>query len=80
MRLVLMIGDNAEKNGYLLLKRLMPETLELDILQDENGKPYVQYPICFNLSHTEGACAMILDDSDVGVDLEKDTRLDTRHR
>ena len=79
MRLVLMLGNDAEKNGYLLLKYLLPETLELDILQDENGKPFVQYPVCFNLSHTDGACVMLIDDTDVGVDLERDDRLEQKN-
>ena len=57
----------------LLDKMLLAEgTVDYEISRSENGKPYIKdCPIHFNLSHTQGLCAVAVSDVPVGIDCEK---------
>lgn len=71
MRFVLVVGEEAPKLAYTVLQSLLPKEMELEIFRDEMGKPYVKYPLSFNLSHTGGACAVLTDTGEVGIDIER---------
>ena len=44
---------------------------ELEIKRTKNGKPYVDYPIYFSLTHTDSLIACGVSDRNVGIDAEK---------
>lgn len=43
---------------------------EYEILRTENGKPYINAPLCFSLSHSGKRAVVALCNKPVGVDLE----------
>ncbi len=43
----------------------------VEILYTENGKPYVEAPIYFSLSHTESLICLAVSEKEVGVDMER---------
>lgn len=60
--------------AYSMLDRMLCECgiCEYEILKNENGKPYLKdNSIHFNISHTNGFCAVCINDSPVGLDCEK---------
>ena len=44
---------------------------ELEIKFTKSGKPYVDYPIYFSLTHTDSLIACAVSDSEIGIDAEK---------
>ena len=45
---------------------------EVQLLYTQNGKPYIKESnMCFNLSHSKEYAACVIDDSEVGIDIEK---------
>lgn len=65
----------------LLNKMLLAESItSYEISKNENGKPYIKdCPIHFNISHTQGLCAVAISNAPVGIDCEKiDTEFEGR--
>ena len=60
--------------AYSLLDKMLSECgiSEYEILKNENGKPYLKdNSIHFSISHTNGFCAVCLNDAPIGIDCEK---------
>ncbi|MBQ8545749.1 MAG: 4'-phosphopantetheinyl transferase superfamily protein [Clostridia bacterium] len=60
--------------AYSLLDKMLSECgiNEYEILKNENGKPYLKdNSIHFSISHTDGLCAVCLNDMPIGIDCEK---------
>ncbi|MBO5339126.1 MAG: 4'-phosphopantetheinyl transferase superfamily protein [Clostridia bacterium] len=60
--------------AYSLLDELLKEVgiNDYEFVKNENGKPFLKdIPIFFNISHTEGFCAVCINDSPIGIDCEK---------
>ena len=60
--------------AYSLLDELLKEEgiIDYEFVKNENGKPFLKdIPIFFNVSHTDGFCAVCINDSPVGIDCEK---------
>ena len=63
--------------AHLLLKALLYKKFGINpfdvrLLKTQSGKPYIEtHEICFNVSHTEGAVAVALSETEVGIDIEK---------
>ncbi|MBQ2758180.1 MAG: 4'-phosphopantetheinyl transferase superfamily protein [Clostridia bacterium] len=55
----------------MLCESLDKNTDEIEIYTDENGKPYVNESIYFNLSHSDKYVAAVVADKPVGIDIEK---------
>lgn len=59
-----------------LVRKILGDSLgksarEIEIYTDENGKPYVNENIHFNLSHSDKYVALVVADKPVGIDIEK---------
>ncbi len=65
-------GLSAEEQSaaaWMILKNL---GIDGEIKKNKFGKPYIEgLPIKFNISHTDGAIAVALSDSEVGVDIQR---------
>ncbi len=63
--------------GYALLGKMMSERFNIDInstdiIENEYGKPcFADYKIKFSISHTKGAVACSISESEIGIDIEK---------
>ena len=60
--------------AYSLLDELLKEIgiLEYEIIKNENGKPFLKdNSTFFSISHTDGFCAVCINDTPVGIDCEK---------
>ena len=60
--------------AYSLLDELLNESgiYEYEIVKNENGKPFLKdNSLYFSISHTEGFCAVCINDTPVGIDCEK---------
>ena len=55
----------------ILCDNLNKNTDEIKIYTDENGKPYVNENIHFNLSHSDKYVVAVVSDKTVGIDIEK---------
>ena len=55
----------------VLAERLYKEKNEIEIYTDDNGKPFVNEDICFNLSHSGNFVVAVVADKCVGIDIEK---------
>ena len=65
--------------GRIFLRSFLCERLSLandalTVLKGSRGKPYVNAPLFFNLSHTKGAFALAAGKEEMGLDLEKSDR------
>ena len=74
------IASAAEKRqvehtaAYSLLQKMLSAhgITEYEISRNENGKPYIDTSsVHFSISHTDGLCAVVLSDTEVGIDCEK---------
>ena len=74
------ISSPAEKRkiehsvAYSLLQKMLSshKITDYEISRNENGKPYIDGAnIHFSISHTDGLCAVVLSDTEVGIDCEK---------
>lgn len=60
--------------AYSLLDELLKENgiIEYEIVKNENGKPFLKdNSLFFSISHTDGFCAVCINDTPVGIDCEK---------
>ncbi len=60
--------------AYSLLDDLLKEIgiNEYEIVKNENGKPFLKdISIFFSISHTNGFCAVCINDTPIGIDCEK---------
>lgn len=63
--------------GEMLVKEYIGKALQIipesiKILQDNNGKPYIENcPIYFNISHCENILALAFSVEEIGIDIEK---------
>lgn len=55
----------------ILADCLCKEKNKIEIYTDENGKPFVNEDICFNLSHSGNYVVAAVADKAVGIDIEK---------
>lgn len=67
-------GMNTEKrkNEFLSGRYLLKKILKTNIIEiDSNGKPYIKNSdIKFNISHSKDMIAIVVDDKEVGIDIE----------
>ena len=70
--------------SYLLLKQMVSKIYNLDldnisIVRDKNNKPIVAVNcFYFNISHSNNIVAVAIDDSSIGIDVEKPRKIDMR--
>ena len=65
-------GLSAAEQSETAWKILKDFGIDGVIKKNEFGKPYIENsPIKFNISHTDGAVAVALSDSEVGVDIQR---------
>ena len=71
-------GESKRKEehniAYSLLDDLLKENgiNEYEIVKNENGKPFLKdNSLFFSISHTNGFCAVCINDTPVGIDCEK---------
>lgn len=68
-RMETVIGEGIART--LLSKRTGIPPEKIGIFRTEKGKPYIDGNIYFNISHSEGTVAVIIADSEAGIDIEK---------
>ncbi len=65
-------GLSAEEQSAAAWMILKNFGIDGEIKKNKFGKPYIEgLPIKFNISHTDGAIAVALSDSEVGVDIQR---------
>ena len=78
------IKENERREARALLALALKKEYSLDISElceekNEYGKPYFKnHPICFSISHTDGAVAVAVSENNVGVDIERITDISDR--
>lgn len=63
----------AEDNRWIKEGKIAGNVENLEIVRTEHGKPYSsRYPeLFFNISHCDAACACVISDCPVGIDIER---------
>lgn len=59
--------------SYALKKSFGLDESEQEYVETELGKPYIPScpNVCFNISHTDGYCAVAVSDAPVGIDIQR---------
>ena len=60
--------------AYSLLDKMLKSIgiSKYEIIKNENGKPFFKdIPLFFSISHTDGFCAVCINNSPIGIDCEK---------
>lgn len=74
------IRHPAQKSRWLasryLLKHLMNTNAFVELLADENGKPYIRnFPLQVSISHSDSYAAVIIsENNNIGIDVEETSR------
>lgn len=70
-------------NAWSLLKDVLKKKgiklSSLEIKISDNGKPYIDAPIKFNISHDGNMVVVAVSDNEVGVDIERIKRIKKNH-